>query len=74
MKPETIGEIKHNTRMLARELEVIGLMNIQYAVKDDVIYVLEVNPEGLPNRPLCQQGHGRPLAKLATKVMMGRKL
>jgi carbamoyl-phosphate synthase large subunit len=74
LKQETIDAIKHYTRMLAKELDVIGLMNIQYAVKNDVIYVLEVNPRGSRTVPFVSKATGVPLAKLATKVIMGMKL
>jgi carbamoyl-phosphate synthase large subunit len=74
LRQETIEEIKNYTRMLAEELNVIGLMNIQYAVKNDVIYVLEVNPRGSRTVPFVSKATGVPLAKLATKVIMGMKL
>jgi len=60
--------------MLAQELGVVGLMNIQYAVKDGILYVLEVNPRASRTVPFVSKAIGVPLAKLATKVMLGRTL
>jgi carbamoyl-phosphate synthase large subunit len=60
--------------MLARELGVVGLMNIQYAIKDGVLYVLEVNPRASRTVPFVSKAIGVPLAKLATKVMLGQSL
>ncbi len=69
-----IQQIKDATRAMARELNVIGLMNIQYAVRDGVLYVLEVNPRASRTVPFVSKATGVPLAKLATRVMMGEKL
>ncbi len=66
--------IKKQTKMLAKELNVIGLMNIQYAVKDGTLYVLEVNPRASRTIPFVSKAIGVPLAKLATKVMLGKSL
>ncbi len=66
--------IKQQTKMLARELKVVGLMNIQYAVKDGKLYVLEVNPRASRTVPFVSKAIGVPLAKLATKVMLGKSL
>jgi carbamoyl-phosphate synthase large subunit len=66
-----IAKIKDQTKALAKELNVVGLMNIQYAVKDGVIYVLEVNPRASRTVPFVSKAIGIPLAKLATKVIMG---
>jgi len=66
--------IRRNTYALARELRVVGLMNIQYAVKNDVIYVLEVNPRASRTVPFVSKATGVPWAKIATKVMMGHRL
>ena len=66
--------IEKQTKMLARELGVIGLMNIQYAVKDGILYVLEVNPRASRTVPFVSKAIGVPLAKLATKVMLGKTL
>jgi carbamoyl-phosphate synthase large subunit len=69
-----IEEIKEATRAMAEELGVIGLMNVQYAVKDDELYILEVNPRASRTVPFVSKATGVPLAKLATKVMMGMTL
>ena len=66
--------IEKQTKMLANELGVIGLMNIQYAVKDGILYVLEVNPRASRTAPFVSKAIGVPLAKLATKVMLGKRL
>jgi carbamoyl-phosphate synthase large subunit len=74
LSAEMIGSIKEATRAMAIELKVMGLMNIQYAIKDEVLYVLEVNPRASRTIPFVSKATGVPLAKLATKVMMGMKL
>jgi carbamoyl-phosphate synthase large subunit len=74
LKPEVCAQIKESTRALAKELGVIGLMNIQYAVKNERIYVLEVNPRASRTIPFISKATGIPLAKLATKVMLGKSL
>jgi len=66
--------IEKQTKMLAAELGVIGLMNIQYAVKDGTLYVLEVNPRASRTVPFVSKALGVPLAKIATKVMLGKSL
>jgi carbamoyl-phosphate synthase large subunit len=73
--PQTvIAEIRKQTEALARELEVVGLMNIQFAVKDQTVYILEVNPRASRTVPFVSKATGVPLAKIAAKVMAGRKL
>ncbi len=74
LSPEMIENIKSATRAMAGELNVIGLMNVQYAVKDNQLYVIEVNPRASRTVPFVSKATGIPLAKLATKVMTGRKL
>jgi len=69
-----IALIEEQTKMLASELGVIGLMNIQYAIKDGRLYVLEVNPRASRTVPFVSKAIGVPLAKLATKVMLGKTL
>ncbi|MFN3505229.1 MAG: carbamoyl-phosphate synthase large subunit [Caldimicrobium sp.] len=71
---KTIEEIKEATRKLALELEVKGLINIQFAIKDDEIYVLEVNPRASRTVPFVSKAIGVPLAKLATWIMLGESL
>jgi carbamoyl-phosphate synthase large subunit len=66
--------IRDYTHAMARELRVVGLMNVQYAVKDDQVYVLEVNPRASRTVPFVSKAIGVPLAKLAAKVMTGRTL
>jgi carbamoyl-phosphate synthase large subunit len=68
------SEIKRQARALAKELGVVGLMNIQFAVKDGDIYILEVNPRASRTVPFVSKATGVPLAKLATRVMLGEKL
>jgi len=72
--PEMVAEIERQTRELAMELGVIGLMNIQYAIKDGEIFILEVNPRASRTVPFVSKATGVPLAKLATRVMLGEKL
>ncbi|MDI6776722.1 MAG: carbamoyl-phosphate synthase large subunit [Syntrophales bacterium] len=69
-----LDTIEKQTKMIARELGVVGLMNIQYASKGGVLYVLEVNPRASRTVPFVSKAIGVPLAKLATKVMLGRSL
>jgi len=71
---DIVEEIKAQTRALARELNVIGLMNVQFAVKDGDIYILEVNPRGSRTVPFVSKATGVPLAKLAAKIMGGKTL
>jgi carbamoyl-phosphate synthase large subunit len=71
---EVIDTIREYTHAMARELKVIGLMNVQYAVKDGVVYVLEVNPRASRTVPFVSKAIGVPLAKLAAKVMAGDNL
>jgi len=66
-----VQEIEAQARALAVELGVIGLMNVQFAVKDGVVYVLEVNPRASRTVPFVSKATGRPLAKIAAKVMAG---
>jgi carbamoyl-phosphate synthase large subunit len=69
-----LDEIADSTKAMAAELAVVGLMNVQYAVKDDRLFVLEVNPRASRTVPFVSKATGVPLAKLATKVMLGRTL
>ncbi len=70
----TIAEIERQTRVLALALGVVGLMNVQYAIKDGTIFVLEVNPRASRTVPFVAKVIGRPLAKIASRVMAGEKL
>jgi carbamoyl-phosphate synthase large subunit len=74
LAPERIAEIVEATRQLALEIGVLGLMNVQYAVKDEQIYVIEVNPRASRTVPFVSKAIGRPLAKLAARVMAGESL
>jgi len=71
---DIIDEIKRQTRALARELDVRGLMNVQFAVKDQQIYVLEVNPRASRTVPYVGKATGLPLAKIAAQIMGGATL
>ena len=71
---ELAAEIKRQTELMALELNVKGLMNVQFAVKDDVIYILEVNPRASRTAPFVSKATGRPLAKLAARIMAGKSL
>jgi len=71
---EFLDRIEEQTKKIARELKVVGLMNIQYAVKDGILYLLEVNPRASRTVPFVSKAIGVPLARLATKVMLGRSL
>ena len=69
-----VAELREQTRALARELEVVGLMNVQYAIQDGKIFVLEVNPRASRTVPFVSKATGLPLAKIAARCMVGRKL
>ncbi len=74
LSPAMIDQIKDNTARLAMRIGVRGLMNVQYAIKDGLICVLEVNPRASRTVPFVSKATGIPWAKLATKVMLGRRL
>ena len=69
-----ITELKSETEALAKALGVVGLMNVQYAIKDDTIYVLEVNPRASRTVPFVAKATGVPIAKIGARVMAGAKL
>ena len=71
---EVLEEIRRQTRDLAKALQVIGLMNIQYAVRENKVYLLEVNPRASRTIPFVSKAIGIPLAKLAARVMAGKTL
>jgi carbamoyl-phosphate synthase large subunit len=71
---EVVQRIRENTKKLALELKVKGLLNIQFAIRHNVVYVLEVNPRASRTIPFVSKAIGVPLAKLATKVMLGKSL
>ena len=74
LKLQIVEEIKRQTKVLAKELNVIGLMNVQFAVKNTDIYILEVNPRASRTIPFVGKATGVPLAKMAAKVMAGETL
>jgi carbamoyl-phosphate synthase large subunit len=74
LNAETIGEIERQTIALARALNVVGLMNVQFAVKDHEVYVLEVNPRASRTVPFVAKATGVPIAKIAARVMAGEML
>jgi len=72
--PEHLETMRHYTRRLAEALSVSGLMNIQFAIKDDRVYVLEVNPRASRTVPFVSKATGVPIARIAALVMAGQKL
>ncbi len=74
LSKEVVETIESYTKTLAKALKVKGLMNMQMAVKDNVVYILEVNPRASRTVPFVSKATGIPLAKLAAKIMMGKKL
>ncbi|MGD9543028.1 MAG: carbamoyl-phosphate synthase large subunit [Methylocystis sp.] len=74
LAPETIAALEAQTKSLAMALGVVGLMNVQFALKDGEIYVLEVNPRASRTVPFVAKVIGRPIAKIAAQVMAGSKL
>ncbi len=71
---KNLEELKSYTVLLAKALKVIGLINVQYAMKEGIVYVLEVNPRASRTVPFVSKATGLPLAKVAAKVMVGRTL
>lgn len=74
LSEELMEKIKEITRTLALELQIMGLLNIQYAIKNDQVYILEVNPRASRTVPFVSKVTNVPLAKIATKVMLGKSL
>jgi carbamoyl-phosphate synthase large subunit len=74
LKPAVLEQIRGYTSRLARALNVVGLMNVQYAIQRDTVYVLEVNPRASRTIPYVSKATGVPLAKVAARLMTGRKL
>ena len=72
--PENLQYLRDHTHALARALNVVGLMNVQYAIHDGQVYVLEVNPRASRTVPFVSKAIGRPLAKIAARVMVGMSL
>jgi carbamoyl-phosphate synthase large subunit len=71
---DPLAEIRRATIAIAKELQVIGLLNIQFAVRDSMVYVLEVNPRASRTVPFVSKATGVPWAKIAAKLMVGKKL
>ena len=74
LSDDIISEIKQATYKLAKRLEVIGLLNIQFAVKDETLYIIEVNPRASRTVPFVSKATGIPWAKLATEIITGKTL
>jgi carbamoyl-phosphate synthase large subunit len=74
LKPSVLAQIRDYTARLAKALHVVGLMNVQYAIQNDTVYVLEVNPRASRTVPYVSKATGVPLAKVAARLMTGRKL
>jgi carbamoyl-phosphate synthase large subunit len=74
LKPAVLERIRDYTSRLAKALHVVGLMNVQYAIQHDTVYVLEVNPRASRTIPYVSKATGVPLAKVAARLMTGRKL
>ncbi|HHP7233892.1 MAG TPA: carbamoyl-phosphate synthase large subunit [Desulfobacterales bacterium] len=74
IQPAMLQQVMQATRAMAAELKVVGLMNVQYAIQGDRLYVLEVNPRASRTIPFVSKATGIPMAKLATKVMLGDRL
>ena len=74
LSKEIVAKLKEQTKALAKALRVRGLMNVQYAIKDNEIYVIEVNPRASRTVPFVSKAQGQPFAKIAAKVMAGKSL
>jgi carbamoyl-phosphate synthase large subunit len=74
LSPAVLAKIRDYTKRLAKALQVVGLMNVQYAIQRDTVYVLEVNPRASRTVPFVSKATGVPLAKVAARLMAGRKL
>jgi carbamoyl-phosphate synthase large subunit len=74
LPPDIVREIKKQAEQLAKAIEVVGLMNVQFAVKDGTVFVLEVNPRASRTVPFVAKAIGQPIAKIAARVMAGEKL
>ncbi|MBV9653833.1 MAG: carbamoyl-phosphate synthase large subunit [Acetobacteraceae bacterium] len=74
LSPATVTELKAETEAMAKALNVVGLMNVQYAIKDEDVYVLEVNPRASRTVPFVAKATGVPVAKIGAQVMAGAKL
>jgi carbamoyl-phosphate synthase large subunit len=74
LSPATVEELKRQTQQMARALKVVGLMNVQFAIQNGVVFVLEVNPRASRTVPFVSKATGVPVAKVAARCMLGRSL
>jgi carbamoyl-phosphate synthase large subunit len=74
LSPAMVTELKAETEAMAKALGVVGLMNVQYAIQDDVVFVLEVNPRAARTVPFVAKATGVPVAKIGARVMAGARL
>jgi carbamoyl-phosphate synthase large subunit len=74
LSPAMVTELKAETEAMAKALNVVGLMNVQYAIQDDVVFVLEVNPRASRTVPFVAKATGVPVAKIGARVMAGARL
>jgi len=74
LSENVLADIRRQTVDLAKALGVVGLMNVQYAIKDEVVYLLEVNPRGSRTVPFVAKATGNPIAKIAARIMAGEKI
>jgi carbamoyl-phosphate synthase large subunit len=74
LNTKTVGELGKQTKLLAKELKVKGLMNVQFAIKDDEVFILEANPRASRTVPFISKAIGKPLAAIGAKLMIGKKL
>ena len=74
VEPATVDKLRRQTEALARAMGVVGLMNVQFAVKDGAVYVLEANPRASRTVPFVAKATGRPIAKIAARLMVGAPL
>ena len=74
IKPEHLKKIENYTGQIAKELKVVGLINIQYAICDDKVYILEANPRASRTVPVVSKVTGIPIARLATQIILGKKV
>ncbi|MCB0964394.1 MAG: hypothetical protein KDA98_14030, partial [Acidimicrobiales bacterium] len=74
LSPETIGVIEGHTRAIAEALDVKGLINVQFAVRDGEVFVIEANPRASRTVPFVAKATGVPLVKVASRVMVGATL
>ncbi len=74
LSPNVIKQIEDHTRKIALALKTVGLLNIQFAIKDEVVYIIEANPRASRTVPFIAKAYGEPYVNYATKVMLGAKL